>query len=77
LSLIHVSRRPGGPLASLGWLAEHLAGRGRHLRAGDVVATGMTTGIHAVQPGMRGRIEFADVAPCDIDVTAFRPAAGG
>lgn len=69
---------PGGPLASLIWLAEHLATRGRGLRAGDVVATGMTTGIHVVRPGTRGRIEFGGVAPCDIVVTAFgRPEEAG
>ncbi|NLH83073.1 MAG: 2-keto-4-pentenoate hydratase [Phyllobacteriaceae bacterium] len=68
---------PGGPLASLRWLAGHLARRGRRLHAGDVVATGMTTGIHLVRPGMRGRIEFADVAACDIDVTAFGRAHDG
>lgn len=62
---------PGGPLASLRWLAGHLAERGRRLRAGDVVATGMTTGIHPVRPGSTGRIEFGDVAACDIVVEAF------
>lgn len=65
---------PGGPIASLRWLAEHLATRGRGLRAGDVVATGMTTGIHEVRPGSHGRIEFADVAPCDIGVMPFGPS---
>lgn len=73
----HAASVPGGPLASLRWLADHLATRGRHLRAGDVVATGMTTGVHVVRPGMRGRIEFADAAPCDIGVTAFVRPPGG
>ncbi|MCE1238148.1 MAG: hypothetical protein LWW93_17500 [Hyphomicrobiales bacterium] len=62
---------PGGPLASLRWLAGHLEERGRRLCAGDVVATGMTTGIHLVRPGSTGRIVFGEVAPCDIAVTAF------
>lgn len=61
---------PGGPLAALRYLAVHLAARGYSLRAGDVVATGMTTGIHEVVPGSRGRIEFTGAAACDIVVTA-------
>jgi 2-keto-4-pentenoate hydratase len=35
----------GGPLHVLAWLAGHLAARGRHLDAGDLVATGGCTGI--------------------------------
>ncbi len=65
---------PGGPIGAITWLAEHLAGRGRHLRAGDLVSTGMTTGVHAVRPGSTGRIEFFGAAPCDIHVAAT-PAA--
>jgi 2-keto-4-pentenoate hydratase len=30
----------GHPLAALAWVANHLAGRGRHLRRGDLVITG-------------------------------------
>lgn len=30
----------GHPLAALAWIANHLAGRGRHLRKGDIVITG-------------------------------------
>lgn len=67
---------PGGPIASLVWLAGHLARRGRRLRAGDVVATGMTTGIHRVGPGSTGRIEFLGATPCDIRVVAARPGVG-
>jgi 2-keto-4-pentenoate hydratase len=63
----------GGPIAALRFLAEHLLTRGRHLRAGDVVLTGMTTGIHQVVPGDRGRIEFSGAAGCDIEVVAARP----
>lgn len=38
-------RIDGGPLAAVTWLANHLAERGRHLRAGQIVATGSCTGI--------------------------------
>lgn len=63
----------GGPIAALQFLAEQLLSRGRYLRAGDVVLTGMTTGIHQVVPGDRGRIEFSSVAACDIEVVAAAP----
>lgn len=63
----------GGPIAALQFLAEHLLSRGRYLGAGDVVLTGMTTGIHQVSSGDRGRIEFSGVPGCDIEVVAATP----
>ena len=63
----------GGPLAALQFLAEQLASRGRRLRAGDIVLTGMTTGIHEVTPGQRGRIVFGGVTPVDIAFVAAEP----
>jgi 2-keto-4-pentenoate hydratase len=66
----------GGPIAALQFLAEHLHTRGRRLRAGDVVLTGMTTGIHQVVPGDHGRIEFSGAGACDIEVVAARPVGG-
>jgi 2-keto-4-pentenoate hydratase len=63
----------GGPIAALQFLAEQLASRGRILHAGDIVLTGMTTGIHGVEPGQRGRIEFGGVLPVDIAVVAAEP----
>ena len=56
----------GSPIAALQFLAQNLAARGRTLKAGDVVLTGMTTGIHEVVPGQRGQIAFGGVAPVDI-----------
>ena len=53
------ARVAGGPLSALAFLVEALARRGRTLRAGDLVSTGMTTGIHPVQPGDRIRFEFS------------------
>lgn len=66
---------PGGPLAAVAWLAGHLAGRGRRLCAGDIVSTGMTTGVHPVRPGSIARFEFAFVGGFDVRVVA-RPPAG-
>lgn len=63
----------GGPIAALQFLAEQLASRGRKIRAGDIVLTGMTTGIHDVVPGQRGQIAFGGVVPVDIAVIAAEP----
>lgn len=60
----------GGPLAAVKFLAENLAARGRHLGKGDIVLTGMTTGIHAVRPGSRGRLVFSGVPDCELEVVA-------
>nr|WP_272213639.1 hypothetical protein [Marinicella sp. W31]MDC2879600.1 hypothetical protein [Marinicella sp. W31] len=63
----------GGPLESIRQLAGNLKARGRKIQKGDIVLTGMTTGIHEVTPGARARAEFAGAAPFDIAVTAARP----
>jgi 2-keto-4-pentenoate hydratase len=49
----------GGPLRSLQFMLELAARRGHPLRAGDVIATGQTSGIHDIRPGQTGRIDFA------------------
>ncbi len=63
----------GGPLESIRQLAENLQKRGRRIRKGDVVLTGMTTGIHAVTPGATAHAEFAGAAAFDIQVVAAKP----
>jgi 2-keto-4-pentenoate hydratase len=55
----HAGRVMGGPLAALEWLVGALAARGRSLKAGDFISTGMTTGIHGVVAGDRATFEFA------------------
>jgi 2-keto-4-pentenoate hydratase len=57
----------GGPLGALRFLADHLAARGRPLRAGDLVSTGMTTGIHHVRPGDRATIAFLGTIVMEIE----------
>ncbi|MDK9697897.1 MAG: fumarylacetoacetate hydrolase family protein [Siculibacillus sp.] len=64
---------PGGPLGAVAWLAGHLAGRGRRLAAGDIVSTGMTTGVHVVRPGQSARVDFAFAGGFDLTVVASRP----
>jgi 2-keto-4-pentenoate hydratase len=49
---------PGGPLASLAFLAGCVARRGRPLKAGQIVTTGATTGIHEVVAGDEARVDF-------------------
>ncbi|HZD53530.1 MAG TPA: hypothetical protein VE175_10820, partial [Woeseiaceae bacterium] len=49
----------GGPIRSLQFILELAASRGRPLKAGDVIATGQTSGIHDILAGQKGRIEFA------------------
>lgn len=62
----------GGPFASVAFLARQLASRGRRLKAGDVVLTGMTTGIHPVTEGDEVRYEFPGIGGFFVDVTARR-----
>jgi 2-keto-4-pentenoate hydratase len=50
----------GGPLRSLQFILELAAKRGRPLRAGHVIATGQTTGIHDILIGHTARISFGD-----------------
>ena len=43
----------GHPLAALAWLANHLAERGRMLKAGDIVLTGSLVATKMLKPGNR------------------------
>lgn len=49
----------GGPLRSMQFILELAAGRGRPLRAGDLIATGQTTGIHDIESAQTARVDFA------------------
>jgi 2-keto-4-pentenoate hydratase len=66
---------PGGPVAALDFLAHQLARLGRDLSVGDIVLTGMTTGVHPVEPGSRGLVEFPGHAGIAIDVRAIAAQA--
>ncbi len=50
----------GGITRSVQFILELTASRGMPLRAGDVIATGQTTGIHDVIPGQAVRMPFGD-----------------
>lgn len=52
---------PGGPPASLAFLMTACAGRGRPLKAGQLVTTGAASGIHDIEAGQTARITFGDL----------------
>ena len=56
----------GGPLRSMQWLARHAAGRGRRLRAGELIIPG--SAVELVRVGARDLIEarFATVGSCHV-----------
>ena len=63
----------GGTLAALSFALSRCARRGMPLRAGQLVSTGATTGIHDIRAGQHARIVFAvagDPDPIDIRVAA-------
>lgn len=70
----HAGRVMGGPFAALEWLVEALAARGRFLKAGDFISTGMTTGIHGVVAGDRATFEFVGGIQFAATATRATPA---
>lgn len=52
---------PGGPLAALAFALGCCARRGMPLKAGQLVSTGATTGVHPVWPGQRARVVFGGI----------------
>jgi len=50
----------GAPVEALAFAANRAAARGRPLRAGDYVSTGMITGVHDILSGQSARIVFAE-----------------
>jgi 2-keto-4-pentenoate hydratase len=47
-----------GPIGALAFTLAKSARRGRPLRAGSVISTGMITGVHDIRPGQRSRHVF-------------------
>ena len=60
----------GGYLRSVQFVLELAAKRGRPLRAGALIATGQTNGIHDVQPQQSTRIQFASDGEIVCQITA-------
>lgn len=65
-------RLTGGPVRSVQFMLQLGAERGRALRAGQVIATGQTSGIHDIVPGNSGRILFADDGEVKCSIVAAR-----
>lgn len=65
----------GGVVRSVQFLLELTASRGRPLRAGDLVATGQTTGIHDVEAGQLGGAEFGEDGGLGVRLIAAKPAS--
>lgn len=55
------SSLPGGPAASLAFLMNAVAARGRPLKRGQLVTTGAASGIHDIEAGQTARITFGDL----------------
>lgn len=73
---------PGGPLTALAAALVRCARRGRPLKAGDLISTGASTGIHDIRVGEHARVEFAGgvVLRChatQAHASALAPRAGG
>lgn len=67
---------PGGPVAALSFALGCCARRVRALRAGDVISTGASTGIHPVHIREEARATFAGIAQlccCAVRATPVEP----
>ncbi|HYD87747.1 MAG TPA: hypothetical protein VEA80_09745 [Vitreimonas sp.] len=64
-----------GPLDALVFLLEHLAKRGKPLKAGQLVSTGAVTGVHDIRVGQHSRVSFNGDG--DILCSAVKAAPNG
>ena len=58
----------GHPLTVMAWLADELAGRGRQLRAGDLVTTGVTTDVFEAVAGDTVEARFEGLGPVELSL---------
>lgn len=63
----------GGYVRSVQFMLEVAARRGHPMRAGQVIATGQTNGIHDVVEGQTGRIVFGEDGELTCTLVAARP----
>jgi len=70
------SSLPGGPAASLAFLMNACAARGRPLKRGQLVTTGAASGIHDIEAGQTARITFGDLDEIRCIARPARPAEG-
>lgn len=67
-------RLTGGFIRSVQFLLELNAQRGIPLRSGDFVATGQTTGIHDIQIGQAGKLDFGEDGELNCKIVGATPA---
>lgn len=67
---------PGGPLAALAFALNRCARRGLPLKAGQLVSTGATTGIHDIRIGQSSRVVFEGIAEIHCRAARARAVAG-
>lgn len=58
-----------GPLGALAFTLNKRAQQGTVLRAGDVISTGMITGVHDIRIGQQSRHVFAGVGEVQVQIT--------
>lgn len=58
-----------GPLGALAFTLNKRAQQGEILRAGDVISTGMITGVHDIRIGQRSRHVFAGYGDVQVQIT--------
>lgn len=71
------SSLPGGPAASLAFLMNAVAARGRPLKRGQLVTTGAASGIHDIEAGQTARITFGDLDEIRCIARPARPLQTG
>jgi 2-keto-4-pentenoate hydratase len=67
---------PGGPLAALAFALNRCARRGLSLKAGQLVSTGATSGIHDIRVGQRARVVFDGIAELHCRAVRARAVEG-
>jgi len=65
----------GGFVRSVQFLLELMARRGRPLRAGQMIATGQTTGIHDIGASQEGEVDFGDDGRLCVKMLPAKPVA--
>ena len=63
-----------GPLGALAFTLNKRATQGAVLRAGDVISTGMITGVHDIRAGQQSRHVFAGVGEVLVQITQAGPS---
>ena len=71
------SSLPGGPAASLAFLLNAVAARGRPLKRGQLVTTGAASGIHDIAAGQSARITFGDLDEIQVIAQTASPLQDG